>query len=360
MSPITGSKPPLRPWQIITLGIAGVGVLVAVPSLVHALDSNRQKPMATEAMAQAPSEAWVPPSVPKPKIDPIAFHPVMPAARQHTVATRHLPMPRTAGSAAASPLEFTHVIRHDTRMASNTQPVAAMRAGHAGGQTDALSERLQSTKLNGVSATRLPDPEMTIPQGTIIPCIQQTALDSSYPGLITAIVPQNIYGAGGHTVLIDAGSKVVGTMQKGIVNGLSREFVLWQQMTTPAPNFVRIGLDSPAAGALGRTGLDGDVNRHFWEKIKGALLLSTVDTGIQAAALGATNALASNRGGYGGSSINFYQFQNAGDQAVNTLLQSTIQIPDTLTRPQGASCSIFVARDLDFSSVYALRLKGRR
>jgi type IV secretion system protein VirB10 len=260
-------------------------------------------------------------------------------------------LPLLQNEAASSPLEFAHLIRHDDAAVQPASTTARTPKGPQG--QDSLSERLQPTELTGVSATRLKNPELTIAQGTIIPCIEQTALDSSYPGLITAVIPQDTYSVGGHTVLIDAGSKVVGTMQKGIINGLSREFVLWQQITTPAPGFVRIALDSPAADALGRTGLDGDVNRHIWEKLEGALLLSTVDTGIQAAALGATSALA-NRSTTG-NNLNFYQFQGYGDQAVASLLQSTITIPDTLTRPQGASCSIFVARDLDFSSVYSLR-----
>jgi type IV secretion system protein VirB10 len=354
---ITGNKPRLRPWQLITLCLAGAGALISVPSLLHILDQQRAKPIPAQTMAEAPSEPWVPPL--PPKAQPVTFRPT--ASTPRTVsqpASAPPPMPVLQDSAASSPLEFTNLIRHDdSAVRSATAPTTGRASNRSAGQ-EVLSERLQPAELTGVSATRLPNPELTIAQGTIIPCIEQTALDSSYPGLITAEIPQDIYSAGGHTVLIDAGSKVVGTMQKGIINGLSREFVLWQQITTPAPDFVRIALDSPAADALGRTGLDGDVNRHIWTKLEGALLLSTVDTGIQAAALGATSALA-NRSTTG-NNLNFYQFQGYGGQATDSLLQSTITIPDTLTRPQGSSCSIFVARDLDFSNVYSLRFKGQR
>jgi type IV secretion system protein VirB10 len=357
MSPITGSKPPLRPWQMIALGVLGIGALISIPSLLHMLDQQRAKPISEQTMAEAPSEPWVPPM--PGKAQPAAFRPTaLAAVPASQPVTSPPPLPLLQNEAASSRLEFAHLIRHDDSVVQPA-PASATRGapGGPGGQ-DALSERLQPTELTGVSATRLKNPELTIAQGTIIPCIEQTALDSSFPGLITAVIPQDIYSVAGHTVLIDAGSKVVGTMQKGIINGLAREFVLWQQITTPAPDFVRIALDSPAADALGRTGLDGDVNRHIWEKLEGALLLSTVDTGIQAAALGATSALA-NRSTTG-NNLNFYQFQGYSDQAVASLLQSTITIPDTLTRPQGASCSIFVARDLDFSSVYSLRFRGQR
>jgi len=357
MSPITGSKPPLRPWQMIALGAAGLGTLISVPSLLHMLDQRHAKPVSEQTMAEAPGEPWVPPM--PGKAQPAAFRPTastgMPASQP---AASPPPMPLLQDAAASSPLEFAHLFRHDDGTVPPPPASTTGREPNGSAGQDALSERLQPTELTGVSATRLKNPELTIAQGTIIPCIEQTALDSSYPGLITAVVPQDIYSAGGHTVLIDAGSKVVGTMQKGIINGLAREFVLWQQITTPAPDFVRIALDSPAADALGRTGLDGNVNRHIWEKLEGALLLSTVDTGIEAAALGATSALA-NRSTTG-NNLNFYQFQGYSDQAIAGLLSSTINIPDTLTRPQGSSCSIFVARDLDFSSVYSLRFRGQR
>ncbi len=240
MSPITGGKPPLRPWQMVALGVAGVGALISVPSLLHMLDQQRAKPVSEQTIAEVPSEPWVPPL---PKAQPVTFRPAVSAAtpvpRQPTSSPPPMPLPQDA--AASSPLEFAHLIRHGDRMA-RPAPAPETRGSQTGGGQDALSERLQPTELTGVSAKRLRNPELTIAQGTIIPCIEQTALDSSYPGLITAVIPQDLYSAGGHTVLLDAGSKVVGTMQKDIINGLAREFVLWQQITTPAPNFVRIAL----------------------------------------------------------------------------------------------------------------------
>ena len=42
------------------------------------------------------------------------------------------------------------------------------------------------------------------------------------------------------------------------------------------------------------------------------------------------------------------------------VLDSTINIPPTLTQNQGAEFTIIVARDLDFSTVYALRPEALR
>ena len=66
------------------------------------------------------------------------------------------------------------------------------------------------------------------------------------------------------------------------------------------------------------------MNRHEWQKIKGVLLLSLLNGGLNVA------TAAAGRGG--GNSLNLYQFQSGGEQVANTLLGSTITIPDTLTR----------------------------
>ncbi len=42
------------------------------------------------------------------------------------------------------------------------------------------------------------------------------------------------------------------------------------------------------------------------------------------------------------------------------VLDSTINIPPTLSQNQGAEFTIVVARDLDFSAVYALDPEGSR
>jgi type IV secretion system protein VirB10 len=73
-------------------------------------------------------------------------------------------------------------------------------------------------------------------------------------------------------------------------------------------------------------------------------------------ALQTGTALAANSGQSSGTFFN--SFQSNGSEVADTALQATINIPPTLEKNQGDNVAIFVARDLDFSDVYNLRLTG--
>jgi type IV secretion system protein VirB10 len=70
----------------------------------------------------------------------------------------------------------------------------------------------------------------------------------------------------------------------------------------------------------------------------------------------AGTALAANSGGGSASGTFFNSFQSNGTNVADTALQATINIPPTLEKDQGDNVAIFVAKDLDFSDVYNLRL----
>jgi type IV secretion system protein VirB10 len=205
-----------------------------------------------------------------------------------------------------------------------------------------LASRLHTTILEGTKATVLPHPEFTLTMGTLIPCVLQTAMDSSAPGLVTCVTQQDVLGSTGSVVLMEKGTRIVGEYASQMHQGQNRMFVLWNRAETP--NHVVITLGSPAADALGRAGFDGQVDTHFWARFGGALMLTFVD-----GAFGTATSIASQ---HGGTFLNFGSGQGAATEA----LQNTINIPPTLRKNQGEVVAVMAARDLDFSDVYALRL----
>lgn len=202
-----------------------------------------------------------------------------------------------------------------------------------------LQSRLTPTRLTGVSANVLRNQPFLLTMGALVPCVLQTAIDSTLPGFVTCVIPQDIQGKTGIT-LMDRGTRVVGEFRGGVQQGIERLFVIWTRAETPQG--VVINLDSPATDPLGRSGMDGQVDRHFWQRFGGALLLTTVDGAIQAGVAAASRD--------GTTTINTGQAQGVVAEA----LRGSINIAPTVRKNQGELVSIFVARDLDFSTVYRI------
>ena len=223
----------------------------------------------------------------------------------------------------------------------------------SGGPPGPLEARLKPTLLTGSRARLLPHPDMLVTQGTIIPCILQTAINTQLAGYVKCVLPNDVRSTTGNVKLLDRGTTVVGEIQGGLVRGQSRVFVLWDRAETP--DHAVIDISSPGTDELGRSGVPGTVNNHWWERFGSAILLSVVQGGLQAG-----TALAANSGSNGGGGTYFNSFQQNGTNISDTALQASINIPPTLEKNQGGTVAIFVAKDLDFSDVYDLRVTGDR
>ncbi len=225
-----------------------------------------------------------------------------------------------------------------------------------GADKSPLAARLQATVMAGEQASVLQNPGMVITEGTMIPCILQTAIDSELPGLVTCVVPLDIRGSTGDVVLLDRGTKIVGQIQSGLLQGQDRVFVDWTRAETP--DHVIVTLDSPGSDELGRAGLAGAVDNHFWQRFGGALMLTLVQGGLQAATIEAAGQGGSGSTTQAAASGFVYAGQSNGQQIANTALENSINIAPTLSKNQGDTVSLIVAHDLDFSSAYQLQVNG--
>jgi type IV secretion system protein VirB10 len=195
--------------------------------------------------------------------------------------------------------------------------------------------------IGQTQARPLPDRNFLITAGSFIPCVLQSAMDSSQPGYVSCIVPRNIYSDNGRVVLMEKGTKIVGEYQGGLNRGQYRLFVLWTRAVTPRGIAIDVG--SPATDALGRGGVDGRVDNFFWQRFGTALLFSLVE---DAATVGSE--------AIGNSASNTTRVPS---DAASTILQQNSQIKPVLRKNQGEDVGITVAQDFDFSTVYGLALK---
>lgn len=209
---------------------------------------------------------------------------------------------------------------------------------------DGLDESLAASRLQPVKAGFLPDLSLLLKRGAMIPCGQFTDIVSTHAGLASCHVTEDVYSADGKTLLVERGSEATGEQRKVILQGQASIFVVWTRIDTP--NGVSIDLDSPATNALGATGIDADVDTHFWARFGGAIMLSVIGDAGQ--------ALSNLTDSGNGNRIQFSNTTSQTQQLASDTLKNTINIPPTAISHHGAAINIFVARDVDFGSVYEL------
>jgi len=245
--------------------------------------------------------------------------------------------PRSATSAVAA------LRGVDQRVEDAEQAAGAEARRLAKGGDGAFTELLSASVTPATQARVLPTERFLLPKGAFIDCTLETAIDSTLPGMTTCITAADTFGADGKVVLLERGTKLVGETHGQVLQGQARVFVLWTQARTPAG--VLVPLDSPGTDELGRAGLPGEVQHHFWQRFGAAMLVSLIDGAVQA------GVQASNRSG-GGAVI----YAPSGSQEVLTeVLKDTLHIAPTIVKRNGDRIQVLVARDVDFRSVYELR-----
>lgn len=230
---------------------------------------------------------------------------------------------------------------------ANSQATPAAKLG-----TGSNNDNPGVAQVTGVKRLGL-DPDLYIPVDRYIPCSMMRRFVSDVGGHISCLISEDVYSASNHVKLLPAGTVARGVYRTGALqHGRSRMFVLWTALRTPEPGSLQIPLtDTDATGQLGEAGIAGWIDSHFWERFGNALMLSTVQDVATAAADAAP-----------GKDRNTDYTENtraATADMAKTTLENSITIPPTLYLNQGDVIGIMTGTDIDFSSVWQLRLKKR-
>jgi type IV secretion system protein VirB10 len=283
---------------------------------------------------QTPLAAAVPPA-------PIQLAEIPLQANLATPAT-YGPPPLKSAAELALDRELSGAVFSPQSSGGASVPAAVGAMGAPEPASGDLSTLLRPSVTTAVRAEVLPTQRLLLPKGAFLDCTLETAIDSTLPGMTTCVMATDTFGVDGKVVLLERGTKLVGETRGQVQQGAARVFVLWNEARTPTG--VIVPLASPGADELGRSGLPGSVDRHFWERFGAAMLVSVIDGGVQA-------AVQSSR-----SSSNAVVVNPSSTQDVMTeVLKGTINIAPTVRKQQGDRIQVLVARDLDFRSVYELR-----
>lgn len=223
------------------------------------------------------------------------------------------------------------------------QASGGLRAEDGGTRNeDGLEKLLRPRVTTPARAQIVPTQQFLLPKGAFIDCTLETAIDSTLPGMTTCVTATDTFGIDGKVVLLERGSKLIGETRGEVQTGSARVFVLWTEARTPTG--VLVPLESPGTDELGRSGLPGEVSRHFWDRFGAAMLISVINSATQAAVQSSTR---------GGNAIIYNPATS--QEALTDVLKGTINIAPTVSKHQGDRIQILVARDLDFRTVYELR-----
>ena len=319
--------------------VAGIAIVAGL-GLVTLWSMNSTRVAQPEGIGgqQAPVAA-------APAVAPEAVTPPTPAAAAPAQVARPDPAPQPVLAAqpqpgiAANPYANPTVV-YDAGTSPATLAVAEPgAAGEAAGGSTGNPASDFASRIGGVGgapaqARAMVNPATTVTQGTLIPAILETAIDTNVPGYVRAVVSQDVRSFDGTKVLVPRSSRLIGQYQSGLQNGQKRAYVIWTRLIRP--DGASVNLASPAIGFDGTTGLAGKVSGNsFFKRFGSAMLLSVV---------GGVGSLAT--GGAAGVLIG-----GASSSAAATAAQQDGQRGPTVRVRQGEPIRIFTARDLDFSSV---------
>ena len=210
----------------------------------------------------------------------------------------------------------------------------------------ALFGSMERSATPTVAAGLLGNRSLTMPKGVLFTCSLKTRVISATSGFVACQVQRNVFSDDGKVVLAERGSHLDGEYRVVQVRpGVTRIPVLWTRLRTP--NGVTVDLDSPGTGALGESGIGGYVDNRWPERIGAAMLVSLINDAVKIVATDSNPAT-------GSTTVLLPSTTAAGSKLAEKVLEATINIPPLLYQNQGSVVGVYVARDVDFSKVYAL------
>ncbi len=250
-------------------------------------------------------------------------------------------------------------------------PVASANAT----ETDSNRVFLNNAENTGaamVKATRNLRTDALIAQGTLVRGFLETAINTDLPGMVRAVVREDVSSLDGRRILIPKGSRLIGEYNSSISRGQSRVFIVWSRLIRS--DGVSVDIASPGADQLGVAGIEGKVDRHFAARFGSAIMLSLLGGAAEyIAALGDTGQKSSQTitttnpltgevttitldpgtTEAEARKIAAERTSSTLNDIANESFKETTKIPPTIRINQGSPVIVFLKRDLDFSALYA-------
>ncbi len=239
---------------------------------------------------------------------------------------------------------FAQIEARDGRTAQ-TIPVMATAPGAQASPTGPDQQTGNRAFLAGqpdrmtVSPDRIVSPASPyiLQAGTVIAGALNTKISSDLPGQIVGHVTQNVYDSPtGRSLLIPQGSTLFGAYNSGISFGQQRTQIIWTRLIYP--NGESLVLEKlPGGDAIGQSGLSDEVNNHWGQLFRAALVTTLLSVGSEAGtSWNENNLMQAIRSGA----------SNGFSMVGNRLIDRSLNIQPTLTDRPGLPFMLILNRDL--------------
>ncbi|MBS1063002.1 MULTISPECIES: TrbI/VirB10 family protein [Acetobacteraceae] len=347
----------VRLSRTVVWSLGGVGMIAVAFALGYALESSRQtspsaasqdtdaRPSA-DGLAGLPSD-YVGKDVPKlgPALPGDLGHTILHAQEQGRAASGGDDQ-RAAQEVEAAIASKLFVQTGDRDRGSEQAPPAPSASPSQVNPSPATNAQ----SGNGAFLAGQPDRLMTSPDriippvspyvlqaGTVIAGALNTKISSDLPGQITGHVTQNVYDSPtGRFLLIPQGSLLFGAYNSGISFGQQRTQIIWARLIFP--NGDSLVLEKlPGGDAIGQSGLSDEVNNHWGQLFKAAIVTTLLSVGSEAGTSQSENNLAQaiRSGASNGFSV-----------VGNRLIDRSLNVQPTLTDRPGLPFTVLVGHDL--------------
>ncbi len=241
--------------------------------------------------------------------------------------------------------------RRVAEAAAQAERIASPMIAYSGSGTGTNRENaLEAASLNEdeafvragaqpVSVTRsqvIANPSNTVVQGTMIQAVTETALDSTLPGAIRAIVSEDVHSFDGTRILIPRGARLIGRYRSDVALAQSRVMVAWDRIILPDNQSVEIS--AFGGDELGRTGTTGFVDTSFAQRFGSAALISLIGALPAAAAGQIDSEAAADVASDVGTDLR---------DSTQSVMQDYLAIRPVIHVDQGTRITVMVDRDLE-------------
>jgi type IV secretory pathway VirB10-like protein len=345
-----------EPGQAAALPLApegsGAPDQALVPPFAEPANGTASRPQRTPASSSAAGAAATAASVPRDQTSPhdAAEGAAVPEEYQPNTGGAHPTGTNTPGQAAllAEPSPPAPLPLSPESASPPVQPQAAARSltlrrpGALGALPDGDATRPVAGYPGGLAvAFHPPPPPTTLAAGTLIPAQLETEVNSDLAGPVLAQVSRDVYDLRQQSVVVPAGTRLLGRYENRVAVGQRRLLVAWTRMTFPDGSaFDFPGL--PGTDPAGSAGLGAHVQNHLLRLFGDALLLSLLSAGADLSQPASRNLTLAPSAGSVASAAAGQELSSVGLQ----LLRRDLAIQPTLRLAAGTPFLVFVNGDL--------------